>query len=89
MNSISKAPITGSAKFMLVAFVILGVIRLADFIFYGQELRDLIAGIGFALMSFGIYKNGFGKDASDLPGRYASIAGIIMVLAAIAMRYLA
>ena len=89
MSSISKAPISGIAKVMLVIFVLAGVIRIVDFIFYGYEIRNLIAGIGFALMSYGLYKNGLAKEALDPSGRYASIAGIILVLLSVAVRFLA
>ena len=89
MNSISKAPMTGFAKFALVLFVVCGAIRFTDFIFYGQELHNLLSGVGFALMSFGVYTNGFAKEAINPAGRYASIAGAVMVIAAIAIRYLA
>lgn len=88
MNSISRSPLSGIAKVMLVLFVVVGAIRLVDFIFYGRELRDLIAGVGFALMGYGMYKNGLAREALDPGGRYASIAGVVLVLVAIAMRYL-
>ena len=89
MPSVSKAPIGGIAKLMLVLFVIFSVAHLVDFIYYGREPRNLISAIAFALMSFGIYKNGFANEAPDPVGRYASIVGIVMALVAIAMRYLA
>ena len=86
MNSIFKAPISGIARIMLVLFVVLGVIHLVDFIFNDRDFRNLISVIGFALMSYGIYKNGFGKEAPDPAGRYASIIGVVLVVTAIAMR---
>ena len=74
---------------MLVLFVIVGAIRAADFIFYGHEIRNALSGIGFSLMAYGLYRNGFEKQARDTGGRYASYAGLALVLASIAMRYLA
>ncbi len=87
MNSIPKTRISNSAKLVLILFVVFGAIRIVDFIFYGQQTRDLLAGIGFSLMAFGVYKNGFGKTAPDANGRYASIVGAGLVLAAIVMRF--
>lgn len=40
----------------LILFAVCGVICLFDFMFCHQELRNLISGIGFALIGFGIYQ---------------------------------
>ena len=45
MNSISRSPLSGIAKVMLVLFVVVGAIRLVDFIFYGRELRGFPAWV--------------------------------------------
>ncbi|WP_166213063.1 hypothetical protein [Cognatiluteimonas telluris] len=89
MNSVLKAPISTAAKFMLVLFVLVGAIRIADFIFYGKELRNVFSGVGFSLMAYGLYKNGFTSPAQDRNGRLASYVGATLVLGAIAARYLA
>jgi hypothetical protein len=89
VNSVLKAPISNAAKVMLVVFVIVGTIRMIDFIFYGQEIRSALSGIGFSLMAYGLYRNGFDKQAQDANGRYASYAGAILVLVSIAARFLA
>ena len=89
MNSALKAPISNAAKVLLVVFVVVGTIRMIDFIFYGQEMRSALSGIGFALMAYGLYRNGLEKRAQDASGRYATYAGVILVLGAIAARFLA
>ena len=89
MSSIFKLPISNAAKLMLVVFVIVGAVRMIDFIYYGQELRTLVSGIGFALMAYGLYKNGFSAPAQDKGGQLASYVGVALVLASIAARYLA
>jgi hypothetical protein len=86
---VAKAPIGSAAKVLLVVLVIVGTIRMIDFIFYGQETRSAISGIGFSLMAYGLYRNSFGQQASNADGRYASYAGAILVLGSIAARYLA
>ena len=89
MNSVLKAPISNAAKVLLVVFVIVGTIRMIDFIFYGQEIRSALSGIGFSLMAYGLYRNGLEKQAQDPSGRYATYVGVILVLGSIAARILA
>ena len=89
MNSVLKAPISNAAKVLLVVFVIVGTIRIIDFIFYGQEIRSALSGIGFSLMAYGVYRNGLEKRAQDASGRYAMYVGVILVFASIAVRYFA
>ncbi|ATD66229.1 hypothetical protein CNR27_01170 [Luteimonas chenhongjianii] len=50
---------SNTAKLALGLFVAFGAIRVIDFIFYGQQMRDLLAGTGLLLIAYGIYKNGF------------------------------
>jgi hypothetical protein len=89
VNSVLKAPISNAAKVLLVLFVLVGTIRIVDFIFYGQEIRSALSGIGFSLMAYGLYRNGLEKQAQDASGRYASYVGVILVLGSIATRFLA
>lgn len=88
MNSIFKAPISTGAKITLVFFALASIVNLTDFIFYAQEPRKMISAIGYALMSYGTYKNGPTKEPRDLGGRYGLIVGFVMVFAGFAMRYL-
>jgi hypothetical protein len=89
VDSVSKAPISNAAKVMLVVFVIVGTIRMIDFIFYGQEIRSALSAIGFSLMAYGLYRNGFEKRARHASGLYATYLGAALVLASIAVRFLA
>ena len=95
MNPVTKAPISKSAKIFIWIAIVIGTIHITDFIFYGQEVRNLLAGIGFALMAFGIHRNGFGharavadhRVAVDVGGRYATLVGTLLVLASIVLRF--
>jgi len=87
MNPVPRTPMSNTAKWALGLFVAFGAIRVIDFIFYGQQMRDLLAGTGLLLIAYGIYKNGFRSTDFHTAGRYASIAGTVLVLAAIAMRF--
>jgi len=87
LNSVFKAPISNAAKVMLVVFVIVGTIRMVDFIFYGHEIRSAMSGIGFSLMAYGLYRNGFEKRAQNASGLYATYLGAILVLGSIAVRF--
>ena len=52
-RNLRARPTTDFAKENL--FNVLG--NLVDFLFYGQQLRNLASGIGFALMAYGTYRN--------------------------------
>lgn len=86
MNSVSRAIPSTESKIFLVILLAFSTLRLIDFLFFGYELRSLIAALGLALMGFGTFKNGVGKEAPHRAGRYASGIGIAMVLASVAMR---
>lgn len=88
MNSFFKAPISSVTKFTFALFFVASAINLIDFIFYIQEPRIMISAIGYALMAYGTYKNGFTKEGSDLGGRYGLIVGFVLVAAGFAMKYL-
>ena len=94
MNSVTEKHSTGAKIFIGVAAV-LAAVNMIDFIFYGQEIRHLLAALGFALMTYGTLKNGFARAATaDRPaavhagGRYANNAGLLLVVASIALRFL-
>lgn len=92
-NSDAPKDLTTGAKVFLAVAAILGLINLADFLFYGRQLTDLIVALGFALMAYGTYKNGLrrfrdqGEPARDKVAQYASGAGMLMVLGSIAAGY--
>lgn len=78
-----------------MAAVVLGAVNLIDYIYYGEQLDDLAAAIGFALMAYGAYKNGNrSKPSSDSDptfdkyARYATVIGVLLMLGAMAMRHL-
>lgn len=65
------------SKVLVLVAVVLAAINLADFAFYGQQLRNLAGAAGFGLMAFGTYKN----------INWASIAGAALALGAIVLKY--
>jgi hypothetical protein len=84
MTSVSKAPPFGSsAKLVAWALALVGVIRLVDFVFYGRHLEHLVAGPGFLLMAFGMFKNGFVTEDNDKIGRYAAGLGAALAIASL------
>ena len=96
MNSVTNAPISAGAKIFMWLAAVVGAYQMIDFIFYGQEIRNLLASIGFALMAYGVRKNGFGQArpasgspvAVDVVGRYATNVGTLLVLASFVLRFL-
>jgi hypothetical protein len=80
MTSISRAPLSSSAKVVVGALALIGVIRLADFLFYGHRLEHLVAGIGFSLMGFGTFLNGFVTEDNSRFGRYCAGAGALLAV---------
>ena len=81
-------------KVFLALTVALAAISLADFILYGNHVRDLLVALGFALMSYGTYKNsGRSRPDSDNDpsfdkyAHYASIAGVTLALVGIISGY--
>jgi hypothetical protein len=83
MTSISQEPLSKSAKFVAASFALIGLIRLAHFILSGHILPDVLAGIGFMLMAFGVMKNGFVTEERNMGGRYASLAGAVLLIASV------
>jgi hypothetical protein len=57
-DNVARRNLTRGTKVFLVSLVVLGVIDLAFFLFWGKQLTDLVGAIGFALMAYGTYKNG-------------------------------
>ena len=91
----SRLPLSTGTRVFLAVGVVISLVNAVDFLFYGQELHDLMAGVGFALMSYGVYRNGFRTDQAgarssvplDQPARLANIAGIVLVLASFVIRF--
>ena len=96
MSMSSRPPLSTGTRVFLAVGVVISIINAIDFVFYGQQLRNLLACAGFALMSYGVYRNGFRADQAgarasvplDPSARYANIAGIILVLASFVLRFL-
>lgn len=61
-------------KVILAVLVILSVVNVIDFIFYGQKTGYVALAVGFALMAFGTYKD---SNNSSLIGAVIVIGGFI------------
>lgn len=77
-QAIEKPELTTWSKVFVVIAVLLSLGNLVDFIFYGQELRNLASGIGFSLMAYGTYKN----------LQTVSAVGLLLAAGALAAKYL-
>ena len=73
-----KPELTTWSKVFVVIAILLSLGNLINFIFYGQELRNIASCIGFALMAYGTYRN----------VQAASMVGLLFAAGAIAARYL-
>lgn len=82
-------PLTTGARLFLALLAALGAVSLADFLFRGNRMTDLLIGIGFALMAYGVARNGLRRFARRNPpalDRKAAIAsgiGTALVLGSI------
>lgn len=91
----SRPPLSTGTRAFLALGVVISLVNAVDFLFYGQQLHDLLASVGFALMSYGVYRNGFRTDQAgarssvplDRLARLANIAGIILVVASFVLRF--
>jgi hypothetical protein len=66
-------------RVFVAVFILFAVINLIDFAFYGQNLRNLAGSVGFSLMAYGHHKE----------VHFASIAGAVLALGSIVVKYLA
>jgi len=65
-------------RLFLVVSLLLAAINLIDFVFYGQNLRNLVGAAGFGLMAYGDHKN----------VRVASVVGAVIALGSLVVKYL-
>lgn len=56
-ETVQKPALTTWNKVFVVIAILIALGNLVNFIFYGQQLRNLASGIGFALMAYGTYRN--------------------------------
>lgn len=93
-NAVTRKPLTAGARVFLALAVILGLVNLIDFVFYGHRTPDLLVAIGFALMAYGTYWN-WNRSRPDSDGdptfykaaQYATAIGVILILASMIARY--
>lgn len=88
---VARQKLTTGAKVFLAFAVFFSAVYLADFVFYENLVTDLLIAIGFALVSYGTYKNGLrsgvkvnpNDPALDKGGQYASAIGTVLALGAL------
>jgi hypothetical protein len=84
-TGISALP-TG-AKVFLGVTAFLGIVRMAEFIFYGMVLYNLLGALGWWALAFGAYRNGFvPKEEQSKSAKVATIIGVGLLAAAFAMK---
>ena len=83
MNSASRISVGKHAKFVAAAFALIGVIRLVEFVTSGRALDDALAGAGFVFMAYGVFRNGFVTEERNAGGRYAALAGAVLLVASV------
>lgn len=89
MTSAAKQSFTLGGKLLVFLFALFAIVGFVDYTFYGQQLRNLLSGLGFSLLTYGALKNGFSAaHAQDAAAGYATILGSLILVAAIALRFL-
>ncbi len=72
----------------MVLFALFAITGFIDYIFYGQQLRNLLSGLGFSLLTYGALKNGFSTtQRRHTAGGYSTILGSLILVAAVALRF--
>lgn len=62
------------------------VMRFSEYFFYGKHVHDLIAGIGFILVTIGAYLNGFQTlEAITNSGKKSVISGYAFALVGVSL----
>lgn len=74
-------------RLMLVAFLVVAIARWAESAMAGFALVPLLSGTGFGLMAIGLYAHDHGPTPRATMGRMVTAAGVLLVLAAIALRH--
>ena len=87
MNTPTTPPITTTGKVIISLLAALSALRLYEFFMYGYALASLLGAAAMALLAYGAYQNRFGKRPIKI-GTYATGAGIILMIAAVAMRFI-
>ena len=89
MTSEPRTSLTTGGKLLVSLFVLFAIVGFIDYAFYGQQLRNLLSGIGFSLLAYGTLKNGLsGAQSPQTVASYATISGSILLVVAIALRFL-
>lgn len=76
-ETVQKPALTTWNKVFVVIAILIALGNLVDFLFYGQQLRNLASGIGFALMAYGTYRN----------VQAASTVGLLMAAGSLVAKY--
>jgi hypothetical protein len=89
VTSTAEQSLTTGGKILVFLFVLFAIVGFIDYIFYGQQLRNLLSGLGFSLLTYGALKNGFSTaQPQHAAASYATILGSLILVAAITLRFL-
>ena len=93
-DQVAQKPLTTLAKVFLVLSALFSISSAFNFLANGHHLRDFMFAIGVPLISFGVYKNGLTarayatRDSTfDRRAQYVADAGVVIVLAAVILRF--
>ena len=93
MNS-TLSPRNGSSL-LTFGFALFTVLKLADYFSYGRNISDLLSAIAFALLAYGLFKNG-GRDKPSSPGEpfdrvahWGMIMGLVIGLGTLVAKHIA
>jgi len=89
MRSAMETPTLRNSWILPAAFALISAIYLVDFLFYGRALSNAIAGVGYALMAYGMHKNGFATEERSATGRATALLGAALTIASILLRHAA
>jgi len=89
MRSAMETPTLRNPWILPAAFALISAIHLVDFLFYGRALSNAIAGVGYALMAYGMHKNGFATEERSAVGRATALLGAALTIASIILRHTA
>ena len=84
-----KTPTLRMPWILPTVFAFISTTHLADFLFHGRALSNAIGGVGYALMAYGMYKNGFATEERNTVGRATALSGAALTVASIILRHAA
>lgn len=91
----AKRSINKWVKVFIGVTVVLAVVNVVDYSFYGRQTHNILGALGFTLMALGIFKDNTSCGESEVNTReirfwgYAVIASVLLILASFALKWFA